>query len=66
MIGEHRLNNIREVMMDCLRNNIPGDFMETGAWRGGATMWMRAVLKDQGVEDRDVWVADTFDGWVCG
>jgi macrocin-O-methyltransferase TylF-like protien len=40
----------------------PGDFVETGVWRGGATMFMRAVLKAYGIKDRCVWVADSFEG----
>ena len=32
------------------------------AWRGGATIFMRAVLKAYGVTDRYVWVADSFEG----
>ncbi len=31
-------------------------------WRGGATIFMRAVLKAHGVTDRIVWVADSFQG----
>jgi O-methyltransferase len=41
---------------------VPGDFIECGAWRGGATIFMRAVLKCRGVTDRRVWVADSFEG----
>ena len=31
-------------------------------WRGGSTIFMRAVLKAHGVSDRVVWVADSFEG----
>ena len=40
----------------------PGDLIETGVWRGGATIFMRAILKARGVTDRLVWVADSFAG----
>jgi hypothetical protein len=36
--------------------------IETGVWRGGATIFMRAMLKTYGVADRTVWVADSFEG----
>jgi hypothetical protein len=62
MIGMKRLNNLQACIEDVLMHNIPGDFIETGAWRGGATIFMRAVLKAYGVEDRRVWVADSFEG----
>lgn len=62
MIGHRRLDNIQACIEDVLQNNVEGDFIETGAWRGGATIFMRALLKDHGVTDRKVWVADSFEG----
>lgn len=62
MIGINRLNNIEACMADVLQNNVPGDFIETGVWRGGAVIFMRAVLKELGIADRVVWAADSFSG----
>lgn len=62
MVGHRRLENLQVCIEDVLRNNIPGDFIETGAWRGGTTIFMRALLKIHGVTDRTVWVADSFEG----
>lgn len=62
MVGQHRLNNVQFCIEDVLKNNVPGDFIETGAWRGGVTIFMRALLKLHGVNDRTVWVADSFEG----
>lgn len=62
MIGSKRLDNIQWCAQEVLKNNIPGDFIETGVWRGGATIFMRAILKAHGVIDRIVWVADSFEG----
>ena len=36
MIGLPRLDNIQSCIEDILRNDIPGDLIETGVWRGGA------------------------------
>lgn len=66
MVGMKRLNNLQACIEDALKNSIPGDLIETGAWRGGATIFMRAVLKAYGVEDRLVWVADSFEGLPQG
>jgi hypothetical protein len=63
MIGRVRLDNIQTLIEDIIRNNIKGDLIETGVWRGGATIFMRAVLKAHGVSDRIVWVADSFEGF---
>jgi hypothetical protein len=62
MIGLKRLNNIQFCAQEVLRNNIPGDFIETGVWRGGATIFMRAILKTYNDTSRTVWVADSFEG----
>ena len=39
-----------------------GDLIETGVWRGGSAILMRALLKLHGVTDRVVWCADSFQG----
>jgi O-methyltransferase len=62
MIGLKRLNNIQFCIEQVLSNSVPGDVIETGAWRGGATIFMRGVLKAHQVSDRTVWVADSFEG----
>jgi O-methyltransferase len=62
MIGHRRLDNIEMCFRDIIEKDVPGDLIETGAWRGGATIFMRALLKAYGVEDRLVWVADSFQG----
>jgi len=62
MIGLERLNNLQDCILDVLWNGVPGDLIETGVWRGGATIFMRAVLKAYGKKDRVVWVADSFQG----
>ncbi|MEU1778458.1 TylF/MycF family methyltransferase [Streptomyces abikoensis] len=62
MIGMRRLDNIQECVEQVLRDGVPGDFIETGVWRGGACILMRSLLKAHGVEDRNVWLADSFAG----
>lgn len=62
MIGLPRLNNIQACIEDVIRHNVEGDLIETGVWRGGATIFMRAVLKVHAVSNRTVWVADSFEG----
>jgi len=62
MIGHRRLDNIRACVEDVLRREVPGDLLEAGVWRGGAAIYMRAILRAHGVADRTVWVADSFAG----
>jgi hypothetical protein len=63
LIGLHRLNNIQTLAVDVLDSAVEGDFIEAGVWRGGATIFMRGVLKAYGVHNRCVWVADSFCGF---
>jgi hypothetical protein len=62
MVGRARLDNIERCIRDVLERSVPGDFIETGVWRGGSVIFMRALLRVQGVTDRVVWVADSFEG----
>ncbi|MFF5372885.1 TylF/MycF family methyltransferase [Streptomyces sp. NPDC013187] len=62
MIGIRRLENVEHCVKTALADGVPGDFIETGVWRGGTCIFMRAVLKAHGVTDRRVWVADSFQG----
>jgi hypothetical protein len=62
MIGLKRLANLRMCVETILDDGVPGDLIETGVWRGGATIFMRAILKAREVTDRLVWVADSFAG----
>jgi len=62
MVGMKRLRSLRTCIEDVLKRGIPGDFIETGVWRGGATILMRGILKIRDIKDRKVWVADSFRG----
>jgi len=62
MVGLKRLENLQYCITQVLQKNVPGDFVETGVWRGGASIFMRGVLKAYGDHSRIVWVADSFQG----
>jgi O-methyltransferase len=62
MIGLARLDNIQMAIETALADGVPGDLVETGVWRGGAAIFMRAVLLAHGVEDRTIWACDSFAG----
>lgn len=62
MVGTRQLDNIQFCITDVMKRKIPGDVIECGAWRGGATILMRAVLRVYGDAGRTVWVADSFEG----
>ncbi|MBF0571494.1 MAG: class I SAM-dependent methyltransferase [Candidatus Omnitrophica bacterium] len=62
MIGLKRLDNLQYCIETVLSEKIKGDFIETGVWRGGACIFMRAVLAAYAIEDRKIFVADSFEG----
>src|ERR1700688_3453812 len=51
MIGRLRLSHLRGLVERALKEGIPGDFIETGVWRGGACILMRGVLAAYAVTD---------------
>ena len=45
-----------------VRRDIPGALVECGVWRGGSVLAMIRALQRHGVDDRDVYLFDTFEG----
>lgn len=62
MIGTARLDNVVRCCVQAVQEKVPGDLIETGVWRGGATILMRGVLAALDDTERTVWVADSFEG----
>jgi hypothetical protein len=62
MVGIKQLDSMQACITDVTRRGVPGDFLEAGVWRGGMTIFMRAMLKALGDTHRCVWVADSFEG----
>jgi hypothetical protein len=62
MIGLLRLMNICDLAKVVFQHKIPGDFCECGVWRGGAVIFMKALL-DSYNEKRKVFVCDSFKGF---
>lgn len=62
MVSTERLDNVQFCLERVLADGVPGDFIETGVWRGGVCIFARSLFKAHGVRDRTVWVADSFEG----
>lgn len=62
MLPAVRMNHLQSCVVDVIKRGVPGDLIETGVWRGGATIFMRGILKAFDARDRNVWVADSFEG----
>jgi O-methyltransferase len=62
MMGMGALTNLHSCMAEVVARGVPGDFVETGVWRGGGTIYMRAFLEAYREPGRQVWVCDSFEG----
>ncbi|OJU95116.1 MAG: hypothetical protein BGO23_10555 [Solirubrobacterales bacterium 67-14] len=62
MVGLSRLKDLQSLVEQIVADGIAGDVIEAGAWRGGASIMMRATLDSLG-DDRQVYVADSFAGF---
>jgi O-methyltransferase len=63
MTGLARLDDLQSCIETLVADGVEGDLIEAGAWRGGASILMRATLDSLGARDRTVWVADSFEGF---
>jgi O-methyltransferase len=63
MVGLNRLDDLQACVESVVREGVDGDLIEAGAWRGGASILMRATLDSLGATDRTVHVADSFQGF---
>ena len=62
MVGVLRLKNVRDLVQRTIDLGVPGDFIETGVWRGGCCILIRGVLAANQIRDRKVYLADSFEG----
>jgi O-methyltransferase len=62
MIGIKRLDALQQCVETVLADDVDGDLVETGVWRGGASILMKGVLSAYGDTTRMVWCCDSFQG----
>lgn len=64
MVDVERAFALYNAVRYIIQNNIAGDLVECGVWRGGSCMLMAYTLKDAGDTSRKIWLYDTFAGMV--
>ncbi len=62
MTGPIRIYSLIESVRYLIKNDIPGDFLECGVFKGGSMMAVALTLLSMGVKDRKLWLFDTFAG----
>jgi O-methyltransferase len=63
MVGLRRLDDLQRCVETLVHDDVEGDLIEAGSWRGGASILMRATLDTLGDDTRTVYVADSFEGF---
>jgi O-methyltransferase len=62
MTTPERIASLCNAVNYLVKNNIQGDFVECGVWRGGSTMAAIDTLIKAGDTKRDIYLYDTFEG----
>lgn len=62
MTSIERMFSLYKSIEYIIRNNIRGDFVECGLWRGGSAMIMAFVLQKHKVINKKIYLYDTFSG----
>lgn len=65
MTSSERLWSLLNAVRYVTAESVPGDFVECGVWRGGSVMAMAGELQRLGVDDRRIWLYDTFEGMTA-
>src|SRR5580704_15923102 len=60
MVGLRRLENLCDLAQRALDEQVPGDLIEAGIWRGCGCTLMRAVLEANGDKTREMRAAGSF------
>lgn len=62
MTSNERIVALISAVRHIVKNDVPGDIVECGVWKGGSMMAAMMALQDMGVNDRHIYLFDTFEG----
>lgn len=62
MTGRVRMQTAKTILEDIFSNQVPGDMIETGVWRGGLSIFARGVMIASNESHRKSYVCDSFAG----
>lgn len=63
MGGPAALQNVADLLLDVQKADVPGDFVETGVWRGASGILVAKLLEAMGDTSRKVWNLDSYE-WL--
>lgn len=62
MTSVERMFSLAMAVRFLVESKVAGDFVECGVWKGGSALLMARTLVELGVDDRSLWLYDTFSG----
>jgi len=62
MTSIERMYTLFESIKYTFKNQLPGDFVECGVWKGGSSLLIALMLKKYEAFDRKLYMYDTFEG----
>jgi len=62
MTSKYRCYALYNAVRYAVKNNIAGDYVECGVWKGGSSMLIAKTLLSLGVTDKKLYLMDTFEG----
>lgn len=65
MTSPERIFGLCQAVDHVVSQNLPGDLVECGVWRGGSSVAMIRTLLSREVRNRDLWLYDTFEGMTA-
>lgn len=57
-----RMYSLYQAVNYVVQHNIEGAFVECGVWRGGSSMLIAHTLLSKNIQDRSIYMYDTFEG----
>lgn len=63
LLSYSRFKNVRYIIEQIIKNNVEGDILEAGNWRGGSMLYAKGILNAYGIENKEIWMFDTFSGF---
>jgi O-methyltransferase len=62
MTSIERMYSLYQSVHYVIDHNLPGDFVECGVWKGGSSMIIALTLKKLGINNRTIYMYDTYEG----
>ena len=62
LTSNERINTLLQATKYVVRNNILGDIIECGVWKGGSMMAVALTLLKEDRQDKDLYLFDTYEG----